>query len=275
MKKVTVASLSDWIAGNMVEGIRKHGYTVNLQDFKSPVDADILVIMGWHDKGAIQYTQKYRPKIPVLIITDGYLKRRKYAQDREHKYPDWVHFGVSLSYPAGYSQIPYRSNYPDDRLGIKIQPKTTGGKDIMVAYQKGKDALGRERESFYRDVTRTIKDYVLRIHPTFRPDKKELVNVLGRNKYHMMPLEQHLENVETVISFDSNINVESAAMSRTIFEQGRSMAWPVAFKWGKKDYKPVETNKQNWLNWLSYQQWTKQEMSNGKCWDYIIKEVIN
>jgi hypothetical protein len=85
-------------------------------------------------------------------------------------------------------------------------------------------------------------------------------------------LREALFGAKVVVTFNSNSGVDAALYGRPVIAMDiGAMAWDVA---GHKLTEIVTPNRAAWAHALAWKQWTRDELANGDCWEYVCPEDL-
>ena len=225
--------------------------------------SDVAVVFGvYKSKVPISYprgvviAEQRKRGLDVIVLETGYINRGD---------------GESNHYAAGYNGLNGRADFrnadsPGDRaekLQIELQPWRKDGEHILLCGQVPWDAsvehihfntwLSTARERLRQTTDRPVR---FRPHPQMaKPD---------------MSLEEDLEDCWAVVTFNSNTGVDALLRGVPVFaDDAGSMAYPIANKDISKIENPQTPERKQWLNNLSYTQWTPEEMRRGLAWVHL------
>jgi len=170
------------------------------------------------------------------------------------------------------------------RLGLEAKPWTKG-ENIIICGQhgfseqwKGMPPMDEWMISMCRKVrAHTDRKIIMRPHPRFHvsPDYiKEFTNVLIAKPKHLegsydnFDFEDTLGNAHCVVCYSSGPAVVSVLSGVPAFVSRHSMAYPVAMDIGELEHieTPVLKPRDEWLNKISYTEWTIDEIAAGEPW---------
>lgn len=234
--------------------------------------SDIAVIFGVYKskvpaswlRGAVFQRQRAK-NLDVIVLETGYVNRG----DGEHHH-----------YAAGFNGLNGRAdfrnqNMPDDRvrkLGVELKPWREGG-SVVVCGQVPWDASveGTDHYQWCQATVEKLRDYTdrkikFRPHPLAATAMKPLWGC----ETSLVPLAEDLKSAHCVVTFNSNSAVEALIAGVPAFAADRgSMAWDVANKSLLQVDVPNKPDRTQWLNDLTYAQWTPEEMRSGEAWAHL------
>ncbi len=228
--------------------------------------ADIGVVFGvYKSKVAVSYPRgvvyrKHRSDgADMIVLETGYIKRGD---------------GPDNYYAAGFNGLNGRADFknkssPIDRLlqlGVELKPWRHDGKHIVVCGQVPWDASvdhldyhAWKDETLGRLRALTDREVKFKQHPCIEPGP---------------PLDEFLKDAWACVTLNSNSAVEAVLEGIPAFvgDLG-SMAWSVGnYDIGRIE-NPTLPYRQQWLQDLAYTQWTPAEMSEGKTWSHLLRQI--
>lgn len=237
------------------EGLERHGITADA----SPGDCDLLVVWGVASNRLLIEQQRKQGR-DVLVMEHGYLGDRT-------EFTSCGFNGLNGHADFAVNQM------PDDRFNVHkklLKPwrKKGSGKYAVIMGQVPGDAAlaGVDFKSWVHETADwfaiNMPDIptVYRQHPNgrFRIETPELAGELS----------SCLLRAEMVVTWNSNSGVDAAlAGVPTIAIDAGSMARDVAAH--DLTISPPRPDRKEWLNNLSYCQWTTAEIARGDTWDHL------
>lgn len=237
-----------------------------LDDYKP---SDIAVIFGTFKKnvpisiprGRVEEKQRIRG-LQTINLETGYINRGA---------------GPDNYYAAGWNGINGRADFrnrgmPADRAARWSMADWREGETVMLCGQVPWDASVDfsnhlkwliEAAAILQALTR--REIVFRPHPLAK-----IPNLLGCTYSWGVPIEDELTRAHCVVTFNSNSGVDAilAGVPVFAFDIG-SMVYSLASKnWATLEA-PRKPDRTQWLNDISYAQWTPQEMANGQTWRHL------
>lgn len=95
-------------------------------------------------------------------------------------------------------------------------------------------------------------------------------NIIIKPKDEDQPLEEVLKDAYAVVAFNSNAAIDALVEGIPAFVTGPSAAEPVSlFDLTQIEHPYYPDFRKEWANWLSYRQFTFEEMRNGTAWQHI------
>lgn len=257
----------------MLAGINRTGDRAALipfQEYRSP-EHDACVFYGYVpdlQKIMADYNAAGRPAVYIDL---GYWKRE--GLTGYHK------IAIGARHPTAYFQ---RRKHDDSRvkaLGVSIAPWRKRGKHILLAGMGAKASVIAEHlefESFERDALAMITQYSNR-QVVYRP-KPSCKNSRPLPGTVYSPKEQDLARVlrdcHAVVTHHSNVAVDALVAGVPVF------CWHgVAAPLGSQDLTKIKTpqypdNRAQWLNDVSYTQFSVPEMAQGVAWRHLKDEGL-
>lgn len=151
-----------------------------------------------------------------------------------------------------------RKDYDQVRkMGIRQIPYHSGRNIIICPPSEG----WCEFEGISRDA------WIENVEKTLRPHTD--LSFIHREKRSATPLQEHLMNAHAVVTHHSNVAVDAICYGVPAFVTSRCAALPVANTDLTKIMEPkFPTNEERfeWLATLVANQWTLEEINDGKCW---------
>lgn len=231
-------------------------------------NAKAVVTLGW--KPLAEYVRVHetalRFGIPHIAISDGYLQR---SADSIPRYSSG-YWAVSLNGLNIYTKAPFEEMPSDrwDRLNIALQPWKHDGKEIVVAHQHGLDWKGGNRKEEFDLIMHAAKNtgkrLLVRYHPNYwgavPKGLKEYCFSSSQARRHKNPIENDLTDAYCLVSVDSNAAINAIINGIPSFLMRECL--PLA-KVGTDFVNRFFPERQPWFNWLTYQQWTAEEIGSG------------
>jgi len=168
---------------------------------------------------------------------------------------------------------------------LTMRPWRKNGNDILVCGQHGRSEQWKHMlpvEEWMLVVTRRLKQVtkkriILRPHPRFlvTPEyASEFSNVLIANPrkktstYDDFNFEEALSTCAAVVCHSSGPGSKAVMEGVPVFVSSSSLAWPVGLDITELDRidTPVYPDREQWLNDLSYSEWTVEEIESGEPW---------
>lgn len=270
------------------EGIRSSGDTALMSSKSSYQTCDVAVFFGsWKNRPVRHHVTKNdildKHQGPFVVIETPLLGRKI-----EVEY-EWYRIGINHY----LNELADFNNYmmPEDRwqmisrqLRLQVKPYRNNGSHIVVALQLPGDAslLGTDISKWAVEVVAKLRLYtdrpiIIRPHKLVREYRMDLIQQCIQaysNVFFYDPSESmvrdDLINAWATVSFTSGYSVDSLLSGVPVFAcHSGNMSWPVA----NKDLSLIETPKlfdrQQWLNDLSYAQWSISEMRQGLPWQHL------
>lgn len=165
---------------------------------------------------------------------------------------------------------------PDDRAkkhNLIAQPYKTSNKTAILFGQcPGDKALARIQisyEKFLRDVYRVASSNFTRV--IYRPHPQSLVKI-SQATMHLGSLERALELADVGITYSSTAAIDCLFAGVPCIVLG---AYSIAREVSSQSFDHViRPDRTNWINKLSYAQWTHEELESGEAWE-VLQEGYN
>jgi len=240
-----------------------------LDDYNEP--NEVAVVFG-KGKYAVQDSRRRQRVIDgqrqarkkIIIIEKGYINRDDYYSVGFNDINGWADFrNTEITDPTRTTE-----------LKIDIKPWRKKGEYILLIGQVPWDASVQDsdHQQWLEDTVEDLQTMfnfpiVFRPHPLAPEAIKSLEGVRSSNS----SLKEDFEKAYAVVTFNSTTAVESVIEGIPTFVADRgSMAWDV----GNIDMAllddPFCPDRTEWLNRLSYAQWTKEEMRTGLPWLHLM-----
>jgi len=263
---------------NLVDGIRLYGHRVSFFDaftYSRYMHCDAVVTIGYNESIRKVHNDALANRKPFLALSDGFVFRRKsdpalfYAVTRNGLNAYGEHVDPSCVLPDRKEEL--------IRLGLVVHPWRTGGDHIVVAHQHHDlCADGTDRRSWFPyavDILRknTSRKIIVRKHPKDKTcGDAEKLGELSTND----SLIHDLENAWALVTYDSNAAVEAVIRGIPVFTGGHTMADMVSNKKLVRIEDPDMPERNGWLDWLAYTQWTEDELALGMPWGYLMEKYV-
>ena len=239
--------------------------------------SDIAVVFGVHKskvpvswpRGEI-FRQQRQNKLDVIVLETGYINRGA---------------GETHHYAAGFNGLNGRADFknkgmPSDRsdklrkasLLHCLNWKVDGEKIILCGQVPWDASVDHSDHVQWLKKTAGKIQSVTERTIVFRPHPLATLPPLEGCEYSTEKLEYDLEDAHCVVTFNSNSGVEALIRGVPVIacDEG-SMAWSIV----GSDLRLVETPKHpdraQWLNDLSYAQWSLEEMRSGEAWRHLLR----
>ena len=211
------------------------------------------------------FRRQREKSLDVIVLETGYINRGD---------------GEAHSYAAGFNGLNGRADFrnedsPDDRvkkLGVELKP-WRDGKYIVLCGQVPWDASveGSDHPTWLQAAAERIQSYSRR-PIKFRPHPLARLPAIPGTELSLAPLSEDLKTAHCVVTYNSNSAVEALIDGVPVFahDQG-SMCWKVANKSLLSVDVPNRPDRTEWLNSLTYAQWTMNEMRDGLTWHHLTR----
>jgi hypothetical protein len=255
----------NYVIESLYDGCEEEKELVSGFDYEP---SDVAVVMGVFKKyvpasygrGRVIHEQKKNGG-DCLILETGYINRGD---------------GPTNHYALGWNGLNGRADFknknsPSDRsLGVALKPWRDGDY-VLLAGQVPWDAsvdFTNHRE-WLEEAANNIRAVSGR-EIVFRPHPKGDLPSIDGCRYSKGPLGQDLLNAHCVVTFNSNTGVDAVIDGVPVFAfDVGAMTYPIANKNWLKLENPEKPDRRQWLNDLSYCQWTPDEMRSGEAWAHI------
>jgi hypothetical protein len=195
------------------------------------------------------------------------------------------YWGIGFKRPHG--DYRYSEALPPDRweklkeyYNIKVKPWSSGS-DIVIAHQPNRGFDGEIRYPFYDNIIseclKTNRKVIICTSPV--KGGKELLDKY-RNKWTDMGckfkvgIDGNLDNAYCFISSGGTTASKAIFSGVPVFGGELNITNPIfPLNTNIKEFlkNPPKPNRIPWFNWIAYQEWTIDEMSNGEALNYLSK----
>jgi len=241
-----------------------------IKDYKYE-SGDVAVVFGWIKSKVPErwpraevIVRQRKENRDVVVLETGYINRGE---------------GDTHHYAAGLNGLNGRANFrnqgmPDDRaqlLDIELKPYRQG-EHVVLCGQVPWDASvdTTNHVAWLKDSAAALRKYPRPV--LFRPHPSASLPPIEGCKYSKQPLADDLRNAWAVVTFNSNSGVEALIEGVPVFafDEG-SMVWSVCNRSLSDIESPSFPDRAQWLNDLSYAQWTLAEMKEGLAWRHLFR----
>ena len=272
------------------EGLKRHGWEVYAGDHTQFTGTDLIV--QWNIRNGELVKRVLADGGEACILETSYIEPRKeYCS---------VGFGYGVN-----KRLRHYGPFTDDRrwqarFADRLKPwrEPVSGPVLIMGQTPGDMALKSHVNFFdwvarvYNELTKLGHDVRYRPHPNTGPhllkrhgqrakkwqrvcvhaDEEQLYRGLhlaldeGMKIEATKTLEQALNEAGHVVTFNSNSGVDAVlhGVPAITMDEG-AMAWDVA---GHKLGEIVRPDRERWAHWLSWCQWTPDELESGVCWEH-------
>lgn len=166
-------------------------------------------------------------------------------------------------------------------LNLELKPYKTDGENIIIALQLPGDASlrGVDIYSWALKTAQNIRKHtdrkiIFRKHPLEKKIKNPEILKIKNSSLSANPLQKDLENARALVSFTSGVAIDSlidgipsyglnpGSFIHELHENSLSSI-----------ENPPKPDRTQWINNLSYCQWSVEEMEQGLVWNHL-KEVL-
>lgn len=204
----------------------------------------------------------------VLRDSDRILAQAK-AQSLYFFYIDHAYFdrGHGHSYRItrnGYEAGPIR-RCPGDRvaeLGMDTRPWRTGGKEIIVCPPTDYFMEAHGCRDWLGSTLETLKGVT---------DRPIIVRQKPKDGAAAVTLPKALETAHALVTHSSNVAIEAACLGTPVFVAPTSAAAPVGRTDLSQIEEPVYPDRDPWLAHLAYNQYSLDEIEDGRAWRMLLE----
>lgn len=241
-----------------------YGETIEWSDYQSGSPASVAVMFSW---GKLSHREVLKRQALVhgktLVINFGSLKRS------------------DGYYTVGWNGLNGRAEYlnyaspPDrwERLGIKLKPWKSDGRNIIVTGQVPSDGSVAQidilqwcEEQVLNLRCLTDRPIIFRPHPLARDISPNMPGATRSEK----SFEEDLKDAWAVVTYNSTSSSMAVIDGVPIFTADRgSMAWEVSRHELKSIDHPLRCDRVQWAYNLAYTQWTVGEIRSGFAWGHL------
>lgn len=201
---------------------------------------------------------------PVLVVEVGLLNRGRTWKLGIN--------GTGNTANFGYGEL---DTNRADRLGVKLQPWTNSGSDIVIATQRadseqwaGQPPLNQWLIDVVENLRRHTDRHIrIRPHPRFPVIVPQGCSVDRPLKilstYDNFNFEQQLSNVWAVVNWNSGPGSQAIIAGVPAFVGPTSLAAGVGNTEWSQIESPNRPDRSQWLNQLSHTEWTTEEIATG------------
>lgn len=266
------------LAEAFVTGVKRHGDEADMRALGTEFDpnCDVAVMAGVKSKDL--WTKYARLGTQLCYLDKGYSRHSRPGDLRAWEY--W-RCAVNSHQPT----LKFRPDYPRDRAeaaGWRFKPWRENGTDIIIAGSSGKYHSFydmKDPTDFATKLVKALNNYTKRaIVYRPKPSWKEAVPIINtRFSREGEGIEDVLRNAHCLITHGSNACFEAMLAGVPSIVLGEAVAKPISST-GIEDVEhprlASNTERQALLNFLAYQQWTMQEMIDGKAWEIIRRQIF-
>ncbi len=284
---------------NMLEmfarGVSKQGddCSVILHGDDYTEEVDVAVIFGsWKDRPDQHHVIKNHivKSAKQFIVCETPILGRKEVKNVGDD--DWYRIGLNgfLADTGNFNN----KRRPGDRwkliqeeFGLEIDPWKQGDNILLVLQVPGDASLnGVDINQWAYDTGTEIRKYtdrpiILRapqVHKVFDIeilqrllDENKNINFQKGEKENLIPT---IKSCFCTVAYSSGLSVESALLGVPAFALNKSnFAYKLGNNFVKNIQKPKLANRSQWLNNLSYAQWSLEEITEGRPWQHL-REVL-
>jgi hypothetical protein len=278
---------------NFIEGVWRSGDDGTIVTDYTPVEADVAVVQGYVHPGSktsphlnlrkqVFEKQKAANKRSVIVDSNLFL----YADPGNTK--KFLRYSYDGIFPrtgeyCNSSPDPARWDLISKRLGIKLQPEKTDGKNILICCQRdgGWSMNGRALATWLVQTIMQIRKHssrriVVRFHPG---DKNVTTHKKALARYRLPNVEvthndnilQDFKDAWAVVNYNSSPGVAAAIEGLPIFvlDPVNSQAKEVANTDISKIESPVFFDREHWIRKMAQMHWSLDELKDGTAWTHL------
>lgn len=276
MKRIAIlASDNDWERNwrdALERGIVSHGDTVATEAAARNGDADAVAFVGVKRKADYDYFRSIG--VTTIMFDKGY------NRDKVAGYPKYWRIAINAHSCTG--DIDFSADHARvHTLGVELMPWRSSGDHILYAGSSAKyhafcDLPPPER--YVQDVCAYLKDiseYPVLYRP--KPSYMDAKEIEAAEMRRAGRINDALRDVHAVVTHGSNACFEAVCAGVPCIILGGGVARPISstsLDDINSPYLASDSEREAWLNGLSYWQWSRAEMENGKCWDYV-RQYVN
>jgi hypothetical protein len=201
-----------------------------------------------------------KQSVPFLFTDMPYWNRYMPDSDRKNAY--WRVIPNNL-------HCNWIQQLPNDRIrkmNITVKDWSTKGSHILVCPSSATIERFYDQVGWTERTIETLKKY------TDRPIKirhKPRNNITSGPAAAMIPLEEDLRNAHAIVSLVSIAAVDAVAYGIPSFASKFSPAAPVSCQDLQSIESPLLPDRQQWINTLSYHQYTEAEIASGSAFEFL------
>lgn len=270
------------------QGVQAQGARVLLQNDQSVVPARMAVILGWvGSKISGPHIQLRRSVIDYQLANGNHVMPIdsscfKFAD------PNSIFLRYSLD-GVFYNSNNYANQNSDSSawnnikqtLGIDLKPWREQGNHILVCLQRdgGWSMKGLDLNQWANQTVKqlrqiTTRPIVIRPHPKFPVNLRELAQLPDVQISQGTTLEQDLSNAWAAVFYNSSSSVAAVLAGVPVFAGDNDcVAWAVANHTLNQIENPVMPAREQWLYDLSAAHWTDSDSKSGKIYQKFLSFI--
>ncbi len=215
-----------------------------VRNARRPVESSIAVFYGVNDMTLPLQRQCIREGRPWIYIDHGYFERD-------------THYRVVLNRRQHCGRGSVRRPAP-----VPIQPWRRDGSEVVIALQHPDSyrlLLGKSQDDWLADITASVARLT---------DREIRVRTKPQMPGAQRPLASDLKNAWCLVSWMSNAAVDAICMGVPAIVLGEDCAArPMAgHQLDQVEDPPRPDGREHWAAVLASNQWTIEEMTDGRCW---------
>jgi len=249
-----------------LRGCRALGHTP--VENSTTADAAVIWSQVWAGKMRKnqQVWQEYRRSgRDVFVLEVGSLHRGLTWKLGRNGIYSWQHFNA-------HNQSAERAK----SLKLKAQPWTQTGNFVLICTQRADSEQWSGQPELEQWVTNTVKQIqastnrpiVLRPHPRFRITRNWSGVTLYQPQrvpqtYDSYDFDASLAGAHAVVNWNSGPSIQAVMQGVPVFVSPDCLAAPVGNHDFKNIEKPLQPDRQQWLNDIAYTEWSASEIAQG------------
>lgn len=272
--QITGHTRSRIVCEAMARGIAAYGDSVTIKDETSysGIEADIAVFYGLVGNTP-KIFEDYSLKASAVYTDLGYWARREGG-----RFSGYHKLVINDRHPTNYFQSVKHDSARTHNVSLAPWKKSHSSSHILLAGMgdKGAEAEGYQVEQWEREVIKelrkvTSRPIVYRPKPSWKFAQK--IEGVGYSSPRDS-LEEALINCHAVVSHHSNVCIDGLIAGIPSFTT-KGAALPMSLTDLTKIEEPYyPLDREQWINDLSYCQWSVKEMKSGDAWAHIKKEHL-
>ena len=265
------------LADAFLAGVKAHGDETDKRALGGELtfDCDVAVMCGVKSRDI--FRAHARAGVQVVYLDKGYARHSRTDSIRGWEY--W-RVAVNAHQPTGK----YRANLPGDRLaeiGWEFKPwRETGTKVILAgSSQKYHDFYDLKSPTDWNmKLSKYINGYTPReIVYRPKPSWKDAEPLHGAGYSTGESISEALNGAHCLVTHGSNACFEAVLAGVPCIILGEGVAKPISSLSIKEIESPrlaKDSEREAWLRWLAYCQWTQSEMYDGLAWPHIRRQFF-
>jgi hypothetical protein len=239
-------------------GLRAHGLEPQIIHSFYGTECDLAVFSGWHRQTQIIRNRQQIDGNHFISMDVGYLgnpaKWRSIGFDGQN---GRANFCINENMPAT------RRN----KYHWNLKPWNPGSEHVLVCAQDPNETAlrGLNHDAWIRDTIAELET-IVNVPVKLRPPPDPQMS----HKAAKSDLTSDLTGAMCVVAYNSNAAVDAilAGIPAIVLDQG-AMAWPMCGHSLESVLDPPMLDREQWLNNLSFCQWSIKEIETGLAWDHL------